>query len=98
MLYEVITVAQGSVVVEDDREEGEPLLPQHLAHGEGAARDLHADDERAPVLRQGRDSVVGQRRLDRAVEDEMLREIFDLAKMGPTSANCSPMRVSYNFV
>lgn len=33
--------------------------------------------------------------LDRAVDDDTLREIFDLAKMGPTSANCSPMRVVF---
>ncbi len=29
---------------------------------------------------------------DRAVEDSVLREIVDLAKMGPTSANCLPAR------
>ena len=28
--------------------------------------------------------------LDRAVTDEQLAEIYDLLKMGPTSANCSP--------
>ncbi len=33
--------------------------------------------------------------LDRAVEDETLRAIYDLAKMAPTSANCSPMRVVF---
>jgi len=33
--------------------------------------------------------------LDRPVADEILREIYDLAKMGPTSANCSPLRVVY---
>ena len=30
--------------------------------------------------------------LDRSVPDTLLREIYDLAKMGPTSANCSPAR------
>ena len=30
--------------------------------------------------------------LDRPVPDELFREIYDLAKMGPTSANCSPAR------
>jgi len=30
--------------------------------------------------------------LDRAVTDEQLAEIYDLLKMGPTSANCSPAR------
>ena len=31
----------------------------------------------------------------RAVPPELLRAVFDLAKMGPTSANCSPMRVRF---
>lgn len=30
--------------------------------------------------------------LDRPVSDETLKELFDLLKMGPTSANCSPAR------
>ncbi len=29
---------------------------------------------------------------DRPVSDETLHEIYDLLKMGPTSANCSPAR------
>jgi 3-hydroxypropanoate dehydrogenase len=29
---------------------------------------------------------------DRPVEDATLREIYDLMKWGPTSANCSPAR------
>jgi 3-hydroxypropanoate dehydrogenase len=33
--------------------------------------------------------------LDRAVDDALLRRVFDLARMGPTSANCSPMRVVF---
>ncbi len=32
---------------------------------------------------------------DRAVPPELLRAVFDLAKMAPTSANCSPMRVRF---
>jgi 3-hydroxypropanoate dehydrogenase len=32
---------------------------------------------------------------DRPVTDETLKEMLDLAKMGPTSANCSPMRVVF---
>jgi len=32
---------------------------------------------------------------DEAVSEETLRTAFDLAKMGPTSANCSPMRVIF---
>jgi 3-hydroxypropanoate dehydrogenase len=33
--------------------------------------------------------------LDRAVPDSLLQEIYDLAKWGPTSANCSPMRIEF---
>jgi len=33
--------------------------------------------------------------LDRPVTDAQLREIWDIAKMGPTSANCSPARVVF---
>jgi len=32
---------------------------------------------------------------DKPVADEMLREIYDLAKWGPTSANCLPMRIVF---
>lgn len=33
--------------------------------------------------------------LDKPVDDALLRQIWDLARMGPTSANCSPMRVVF---
>ncbi len=33
--------------------------------------------------------------LDRPVTDDILQKIFDLTKMAPTSANCSPMRVVF---
>jgi 3-hydroxypropanoate dehydrogenase len=33
--------------------------------------------------------------LDRPVTDEQLRALYDLWKMGPTSANCSPARVVF---
>ena len=33
--------------------------------------------------------------LDRPVPDELLRKAFDIAKMGPTSANQSPMRILF---
>jgi 3-hydroxypropanoate dehydrogenase len=29
------------------------------------------------------------------VSDSLLKQVYDLAKMGPTSANCSPMRVLF---
>jgi 3-hydroxypropanoate dehydrogenase len=32
---------------------------------------------------------------DKPVPESLLRELFDLTKMGPTSANCSPMRVVF---
>jgi 3-hydroxypropanoate dehydrogenase len=33
--------------------------------------------------------------LDRPVDDALLRQVYDLAKMGPTSANMSPMRIIF---
>ena len=33
--------------------------------------------------------------LDKPVSQETLRAAFDIAKMGPTSANCSPMRIIF---
>ncbi len=33
--------------------------------------------------------------LERPVPDELLRRVYDVAKMGPTSANCCPMRVVF---
>jgi 3-hydroxypropanoate dehydrogenase len=33
--------------------------------------------------------------LPKPVDDDLLRQVYDLAKMGPTSANTSPMRVVF---
>jgi 3-hydroxypropanoate dehydrogenase len=33
--------------------------------------------------------------LDRPVEDSLLRQVYDLAKMGPTSANMCPLRIVF---
>jgi 3-hydroxypropanoate dehydrogenase len=33
--------------------------------------------------------------LDRPVDDALLKQVYDLAKMGPTSANMSPMRIVF---
>ena len=33
--------------------------------------------------------------LDKPVDDALLRQVYDLAKMGPTSANMSPMRIVF---
>ncbi len=32
---------------------------------------------------------------DKPVSDELLEEVYDLARMGPTSANCSPARLVF---
>ncbi|MBZ0131533.1 MAG: malonic semialdehyde reductase [Rhodocyclaceae bacterium] len=53
----------------------------------------------APVLNaQALDTLFLQARthndwLDKPVEDGLLMQAWDLARMGPTSANCSPMRI-----
>src|ERR1044072_7749390 len=33
--------------------------------------------------------------LDRPVSDAQLEQLFELMKMGPTSANCSPVRILF---
>ena len=33
--------------------------------------------------------------LDKPVEDSLLKQVYDLAKMGPTSANMCPMRITF---
>jgi 3-hydroxypropanoate dehydrogenase len=33
--------------------------------------------------------------LDKPVEDSLLKQVYDLAKMGPTSANMCPMRIAF---
>ena len=33
--------------------------------------------------------------LDRPVDDALLRQVYDLARMGPTSANMCPMRIVF---
>lgn len=32
---------------------------------------------------------------DKKVSDDLLKQAYDLAKMGPTSANCSPLRIIF---
>lgn len=44
------------------------------------------------VFNEGRTHSYWQ---DKSVEDELLEKIYDLAKLGPTSANCSPLRVIF---
>jgi len=33
--------------------------------------------------------------LDQPVSDDLLRKVYDLTKFGPTSANCSPLRIVF---
>jgi 3-hydroxypropanoate dehydrogenase len=44
------------------------------------------------IFEEARTNSVWQ---ERAVPDDLLRRLYDLAKMGPTSANCCPMRVVF---
>ncbi len=49
------------------------------------------------ISQQARDIILGEARShfewhDKAVPDALLKQIYDLAKMGATSANCSPAR------
>jgi 3-hydroxypropanoate dehydrogenase len=54
---------------------------------------LKANDECLDlVFREGRTHSVW---LDRAVDDALLRQVYGLAKLGPTSANMCPMRVVF---
>lgn len=50
------------------------------------------DVARAQVFLNARSQ---NRWLDRAVSDSLLQELYDLMKWGPTSMNCSPMRVLF---
>jgi 3-hydroxypropanoate dehydrogenase len=51
--------------------------------------DDHALDQ---IFREARTHIAW---LDRPVSDELLRQAVELAKMGPTSANCLPMRIVF---
>lgn len=44
------------------------------------------------IFRQARTHSVWR---DETVDDRLLRQVYDLAKMGPTSANMSPMRIVF---
>lgn len=33
--------------------------------------------------------------LNKPIENELLKKIYDLARMGPTSANCCPLRIAF---
>src|SRR5262249_34395181 len=51
-----------------------------------------SNDDLHLIFRKARTNNVG---LDKPVEDDLLRQIYDLAKMGATSANMFPMRIIF---
>jgi 3-hydroxypropanoate dehydrogenase len=54
---------------------------------------IHLNDESLDLIfRQARTHNVW---LDKPVDDALLAQVYDLAKMGPTSANMCPMRVVF---
>lgn len=53
----------------------------------------HALDQIFRTARTYRRS--GDAWLDKPVDDELLHRAYDLAKLGPTSANCQPLRVVF---
>lgn len=55
-------------------------------------KDRLSDDALDQIFRQARTHVAWQ---DRPVDDALLRAVYDLAKMAPTSANSSPMRIVF---
>lgn len=55
--------------------------------------DDHALDQIFRTARTYRRSAEAW--LDRPVGDDLLRAVYDLAKLGPTSANCSPARIVF---
>lgn len=44
------------------------------------------------IFREARTHTAWQ---DKPVEDALLKQLYDLARMGPTSANCCPMRLVF---
>jgi len=52
-----------------------------------------ADDKSLDILFRNARTHNGWQ--DRPVEDALLKQVHDLCKWGPTSANCSPMRVVF---
>jgi len=56
------------------------------------ARPTLADDAMDLIFRKARTYRAW---LDRPVPDDLLRRVYELAAEGPTSANCSPMRVLF---
>jgi 3-hydroxypropanoate dehydrogenase len=60
----------------------------------------HDEAPKTPLGEEALDQLFRQARtysawLDRPVSDETLRQLYDLMKLGPTSANCSPARILF---
>ncbi len=60
-----------------------------------AFRPHHAPVPDACLDQLFRDARTHNGWLDRPVSDDQLRAIYDLMKMGPTSANCEPARIVF---
>jgi 3-hydroxypropanoate dehydrogenase len=63
-------------------------------------RRTRIDNMNTVLSDEGRDLIFLKARthsawLDRPVDDKLLRQIYDLAKMGPTSANMCPLRLVF---
>src|SRR4051812_16719191 len=54
--------------------------------------DVMSDDGLDLIFRHARTHSAW---LDKPVADDLLRQVYDLAKMGPTSANMCPMRIVF---
>ena len=67
------------------------MLNDRQPQAETLAGDPHQDTVRAIFL-EARTHFAWQ---DREVPDDLLREIWDVARMGPTSTNGSPMRIVF---
>jgi 3-hydroxypropanoate dehydrogenase len=57
-----------------------------------ASREFRASIDEAALDVLFRSARTQNQWRDRAAPDSLLREVYELAKMGPTSANCSPAR------
>jgi 3-hydroxypropanoate dehydrogenase len=60
----------------------------------------HNEAQKMPIGEEALDQLFRQARthnawLDRPVSDETLRQLYDLMKWGPTSANCLPARILF---
>jgi 3-hydroxypropanoate dehydrogenase len=54
--------------------------------------DVLSNEDLDLIFRQARTHSVW---LDKPVEDALLKQVYDLARMGPTSANMCPMRIIF---